>query len=224
MKKNEKEIKSPYLDGRREWNERYGSHIKQAFVWRIVALLSIFTTLISVAGLTYVSSKSQIVPYIVSLDRAGRVTGVRKATSSTKINTRTIKYLMANFIKNLRTVYPDAEIMRDQIFEVYRFLDGGSSARAFIDKFYQDHSPFARMQKGKVDVSIESIIVVSTNTWQIDWIESQYDRKGNFTKRVRYRGIMSIAFSEPKTEKDIINNPIGLYVKEISWSEIEGGE
>ena len=40
--------KNPYLDARREWNERYGSYINQAKNWRLTSLISMLISLVAV--------------------------------------------------------------------------------------------------------------------------------------------------------------------------------
>jgi len=47
---------NPYLDGRREWNERYGSYIKQASAWRLVAILTTIVSLFAVGGVVYIGA------------------------------------------------------------------------------------------------------------------------------------------------------------------------
>jgi type IV secretion system protein VirB5 len=74
-----KENINPYLDGRREWNERYGSHIKQLKTWKTITFISLFTTLASVAGLTYIGAKNKLVPYVVEVDKVGAVRAVNYA-------------------------------------------------------------------------------------------------------------------------------------------------
>ena len=39
-------IPNPYLDARREWNERYGSYIAQARNWRFAAVVALLLALV----------------------------------------------------------------------------------------------------------------------------------------------------------------------------------
>jgi len=50
---------TPYLAARREWNERYGDHVKSAHQWRLAAFGSIAIALASVGGLVAVSMQSK---------------------------------------------------------------------------------------------------------------------------------------------------------------------
>lgn len=222
-KSSSSNISNPYIDGRREWNERYGSYIKRAQAWRAVAFLSLTMAIISSLGLVYVSSKSQIVPYIVKIDKIGKVTGVGIATGGGKVDTNIIKYTLAEFIKNFRTVYPDPTVQADYVYKMYRYLSDSLPAKSQVDRYMSEHSPFMRAYDGKVEIEVESILNVSRDTWQINWSELEYNKEGLFKKSKRYRGILTIVFDSPKTEAEVLKNPIGLYIKEISWSEILKG-
>ena len=46
---------NPYLNGRREWNERYSSFITSANNWRLIALISSSAALVLAGGLVAVS-------------------------------------------------------------------------------------------------------------------------------------------------------------------------
>ncbi|CAK7032744.1 MAG: hypothetical protein DESF_01377 [Desulfovibrio sp.] len=41
---------NPYLNGREEWLERYGSYISRAAQWRMAAFLCLLLTAISISG------------------------------------------------------------------------------------------------------------------------------------------------------------------------------
>jgi len=62
---------SPYLDARREWNERYGSYIAQARQWRLVALLCVLALIVAVGGAFYFAQRSLLIPYVVEVGREG---------------------------------------------------------------------------------------------------------------------------------------------------------
>src|ERR687883_191751 len=75
MNQNEHRLSdtSPYLEARREWDERYGSLITRARNWRIAAILALLVTLVATCGLIALSTKAKVVPYVVAIDNLGRV-------------------------------------------------------------------------------------------------------------------------------------------------------
>ena len=51
---------SPYLDGREEWLERYGSYINRAAQWRMVAFLCLLIT----GAVSYTHLTLPTTPYV----------------------------------------------------------------------------------------------------------------------------------------------------------------
>jgi len=211
---------NPYLDGRREWNERYGSYIKQASAWRLVAILTTIASIFAVAGVVYIGSQSKFVPYIIQVDKLGKAVATQPAIRSYPADPKVIKYGLAEFITDFRSVYPDAKIQKDYVFKAYRYLSENFPSYVAVSTFYQSNSPFERATKEKVTVEIKSILQMSKNTWQIDWVEEVRNKRDIIKTKSRYRALATITIIPPKTEKMILKNPIGLYIKELTWSKL----
>jgi len=219
MYSNDKNI-NPYLDGRREWNERYGNHIKQVKVWKTVTFISLFTTLSAVIGLTYIGSKNKLVPYVVEVDKVGEVRAVNYAKQGNINNERVIKYSLAEFIQNFKTIYGDAKIQKEMIFKIYRYLSPSYPAYNMVNSYYQEHSPFDKLTKERVRVKINSIVQISEKTYQVDWEEVVSDIRGIKLRTDNFKASITIVISPPTTQAEIMKNPIGLYIKELNFSKI----
>lgn len=220
MHNDDKENINPYLDGRREWNERYGSHIKQLKTWKTITFISLFTTLASVAGLTYIGAKNKLVPYVVEVDKVGAVRAVNYAQQSNMDNKRVIKYSLAEFIQNFKTIYGDAKIQKDMIFKIYRYLSPSYPAYNMVNSYYQEHSPFERLSKETVRVKVNSIVPINKNTYQVDWEEIVSDPRGLKLRTDNFKASITILIVPPTTQAEIMKNPIGLYIKEFNFSKI----
>ena len=61
-------MENPYLAARQEWNERYGTYVREARVWRIVGIISLALALIGFSYALYLSTEVKLVPYIVEVD------------------------------------------------------------------------------------------------------------------------------------------------------------
>ncbi|WP_297505203.1 VirB8/TrbF family protein, partial [Ferrovum sp.] len=53
---------NPYLNAKREWDERYGDQIARAKSWRAAAFASLAVAGIAVVGITIIGSQSKIKP------------------------------------------------------------------------------------------------------------------------------------------------------------------
>ncbi len=211
---------NPYLDGRREWNERYGSYIKQANAWRLVAILTTLVSFFAVGGVVYIGAQSKFVPYIVQVDKIGNAIATQPAIRSYPADPKVIKFGLAEFITDFRSVYPDAKIQKDYVFKAYRYLSENFPSYIAVSTFYKNNSPFERATKEKVKVDIKSVLQMSKNTWQIDWVEEVRDTRDAIKSKSRYRALATITIIPPKTEEMILKNPIGLYIKELTWSKL----
>jgi len=211
---------NPYLDGRREWNERYGSYIKQASAWRLVAILTTIVSLFAVGGVVYIGAQSKFVPYIVQVDKLGKAVATQPAIKSYPADPKVIKYGLAEFITDFRSVYPDPKIQKDYVFKAYRYLSENFPSYVAVSTFYKNNSPFKRATKEKVKVEIKSVLQMSKNTWQIDWVEEVRNVRDIIKSKSRYRALATITIIPPKTEDMILKNPIGLYIKELTWSKL----
>ena len=80
---------SPYLNGREEWLERYGTYISRAAQWRMVAFLCLCTTSISITGNVMQASQTKTVPYIIEVDAIGKEVVVARADTAIAHTKRT---------------------------------------------------------------------------------------------------------------------------------------
>lgn len=214
----EENVKNPYIDGRREWNERYGSYIAQARNWRIVAMLSIFLTLFSVGGVIYMASQSQVQPYIVEVDKLGDAMTVAPAQAIRSYDVKVIKFMLGEFVNNLRTVYKeDSKIQKQMIYKVYNYLSTTLPAYQQINQFYQQNSPFEKTFNTQVEIT--SVLVLAEKTFQVDWVERQLDKTGKYITNDGYRATVNVEIVPPSTAAEMMKNPLGLYVKDISLQQ-----
>lgn len=220
MDKNQKYSLNPYLDGRREWNERYGSYIKQVMVWKTIAFIALLSTFISVVGLIYIGSQNRLVPYVVEVDKLGNAQSVSYAKQSNLNNQQVIKYSLSEFIQNFRTLYGDAKTQKEITLKIYRYLSPSYSAYNTINEYFRTNSPFERLQTERVRVKIESIVPISQDTYQIDWQEIVSDPRGLQLRIDHFKSSVTILLAPPSSEQEIIKNPIGLYIKEFNFSKV----
>jgi len=212
--------RNPYLDGRREWNERYGSYIKQVKIWKTIAFISLLIALITVIGLIYIGSQNRLVPYVVEVDKLGNAQSINYAKQSNLSNQQVIKYSLSEFIQNFRTLYGDAKTQKAITLKIYRYLSASHAAYNTINEYFRTNSPFERLQTERVRVQIESIVPISQDTYQVDWKEVVSDPRGLELRTDHFKASITILLAPPASEQEIIKNPIGLYIKEFNFSKV----
>lgn len=220
MTKKLKENTNPYLDARREWNERYGSYISRARNWRLIALISSASLLLAVCGLFYMGTQNKLIPYIVEVDKLGNALPVKLATQIHQTDDRVIKAMLARFIVNVRSVMVDSTAQKRAVVDAYGMLSSSDPATAALNEYFQSgNSPFERAKFEVVNIEISSVLPISGQTWEIEWVEQVRDRNGKAVDQFSMKAAATIAFSPPEDDRSILKNPIGLYIKELSWSK-----
>lgn len=208
---------NPYLDARREWNERYGSYIAQARNWRFVAVISAMTALAAVGGVVYIGAQSKIIPYIVEVDKHGEAK-YGGAVQTYSVDENTLKFSLAQFITNLRSIYPDNTIQKDYIFKVYNHLSSSFPANRLVDEFYKANPPFGLKFSQKV--AIQNVTHIKDTQWQLDWTESRFGENGGLIDAQSFRAVIDVQINPPTTDEVALKNPLGLYIKDLTISKI----
>jgi len=214
-------IANPYLNARREWDERYGDLITRARNWRVVAMASIAVAGIACAGIAYVGAQSKIQPFVVAVDQLGSPVAVARpaSMSKSKADQRIIIAQMANWIANARSVSSDSHAQQIMIDKVYAM--SGRMTAEYLNTWYRDHSPFGSDET--VSVEILSVLPQSAESYQITWSETR-TRNGQTARKERWKALVTVAQSDELANKPGVAlwNPFGLYVKDMSWTkEIE---
>lgn len=210
---------NPYVEARREWNERYGDYIHQAQHWRLVALIASVVALIGVSGIAYIGAQSKIVPYVVEVDKLGLVAAVAPAERVNTVDQRVIRAYLARFITDWRTVSIDRIAQKGAVDRVYAMLPSGSVALRKLNEQFRAHNPFVVGRKQTVAVELTNILSISNQTWQVEWREVTRDLRGELIKSVRMKVSIIVGITSPTDERLILINPLGVYITDLNWSQ-----
>lgn len=207
----------PYLNARREWNERYGSYIARARNWRLAALGSIAVSLILAVGVIWLGSQSKIIPFVVEVDKLGQAVAVRPADHAAPTDQRVVKAQLAAWIVDVRTVSADPIAQKAALTRVYAMAD--SSGATMLNDYYRDNSPFDAGLQRTVAVSIDAVLPISDTSYQVQWSEDVRDLQGRLFKTTHWQASIEVAFSRPTDEAVLLRNPLGIYVHSVSWTQ-----
>ncbi len=211
---------NPYLNARREWNERYSSFITSANNWRLIALISSSAALVLAGGLVAVSLQHKVVPYLVDRDASGTVTGVRRADEASKPGEKEIKAMLREWITGARTVYVDSNAQAAIVNKSYGLTLPDSAAYRTLAQYHKEHNPYQRAASETVEITVQPPMPLSNNTWQVQWHEVVKQRvTGKVLEDKNYQATVNIIFSAATTEEQLMANGYGVYVNQFSWSE-----
>jgi type IV secretion system protein TrbF len=221
--KPEGEVETRYRKAGQEWDRRMGAAVVQARNWRLATLLSLGLVLVSLIGTIYLGAQPKAVPHIVQVDRLGAPTylgPVSQAVRDWKPSDAALKYHLRRFITETRTVSSDTAVMKRNWIDAYALIT--QSAANHLSAYAQQTDPFKRGGDERVTVDVATVVQLSADTWQADWVEKIWDKAGNESANAIWRGTFRVVLRPPETEEQLTANPIGLFVEEFHWSKVQG--
>ncbi len=211
---------NPYLIARREWDERYGDLLMRARNWRVIAVIVGIIAIVQGAGLIYVSSRSQVVPFVVAVDNLDRVVAAGPARQTATMDERIVRAALSRWIEDLRLVTSDGIAERRAIDHVYSMIGSGTPAQVLITDYFSKDPPTERSAHETVNVEAKAVFPTSDRTYEVEWTETKRSLAGQVLSREEWKGAITIALNPPKEERLARVNPLGIYVINISWSKV----
>lgn len=195
-------------------------------MWQLIALVSLFAVVASLAGWYNLASQPKYIPYVIQMDKFNYVYPAMPAVQTVQSDPRVSQHFISTFINSTRTVTPDMQLQRKMIFDSYALVDRSSPAFYKLNMHFNPEdgkSPFAKSQEFLANVEIESIIPLVGNSWQVDWREKILQRNGDILADYKMRSTITLKAATPDsnlTEEEIRSNPLGVYVEDYSWQKL----
>ena len=213
-----------YLNGREEWLERYGSYISRAAQWRLVALLCLVLTGISLTGNVIQASQMKTVPYIIEVDKLGKSSVAARADMASAAPSRLIQAEIAACIADWRTVTADVELQQKMIERLSFFMAG--SAKGVLREWYEANNPYEIARSGKlVHVEIKGLpLPVSSDSYRVEWVENVRSHAGVLLDSHAYEATVTIQINPPTVDAVLLRNPGGVYITSLSAGKVVGAQ
>lgn len=212
---------NPYTngnEGKEEWNDRYMNMANANRNWRIACICSLVATVILGAGNVIQGVSSKVKPYVVETNN-GMPYAIQPLASISVHDEKLINFAANQFVINARTVLADPQADKILLDKVYAFA--GDNAIKVLHDYYQTHNPLEENQQYTVEVNIVNSLPLSKNTWQVVWDETKRSQDGSEQSKTRWMADLSYQFGQVNS-KFINENPFGLYITSISWSQSTG--
>ena len=204
---------SPYLNGREEWLERYGSYISRAAQWRMAAFICLIIAVVSISGNVIQASQVKTIPYIIEVDKLGNMGAVARADRASATPKRLIQAEIAKCVSDWRTVTADVELQQKMIERLSFFMAG--SAKGVLRQWYEANNPYEIAKSGKlVHVEIKGLpLPVRSDTNRVEWVET-----------VRSHAGVTIQINPPTADAVLLRNPGGVYITALSAGKVVGAQ
>lgn len=203
--------------GRREWDDRYAGLAQGKRNWQFVALGLLAIDGLLTGGLIHLASQSRVSPFVVEVDRLGQAVAFGPAEQLRKTDERLIRYQLNLFVRDVRSVFSDAEVQKTVINRAYGHAKDG--ALGFLNDYFKKSNPFLREAEGTVTVQVQSVLRLSASSWQVQWRETQIAPGGRVVSETAWQAVLGVELTPPETTDVLLVNPLGLYVTEINWTQ-----
>ena len=208
---------TPYQRARQAWDERIGSARVQAASWRLAFFATALLAIVLSVALVVVLRQSRVVPYIVEVGASGAVVGVAAAPIRYEPTDAQIRYFLANFVELIGTVPIDPVVAKKNWLTAYGFLTENGARQ--LNAFATSSDPLGRVGKERVEIRVRNSLRESDRSFQLTWNETVFDPNGTLVSKKERTGLFSVAVMAPRTEEEILRNPLGLYIDNFSISE-----
>ncbi len=217
---------NPYLSARRTWNDLMQAQVASRRSWELIAILCLLIALASVGGIASIGSQSKFIPFLYHVDPHGHATAIGPVEQASQTDPRVLASAIGEFIANARLVTVDAALQRKAVYQVYAMLNEQDPATGKMNHWMngtEDANPFTRAEKETVTVDISTVLPQTADTWEVTWLESVWDRKGEVKiPPVPMRALVTVYRAEPSatvSEDELRRNPLSVYVRDFSWSK-----
>ena len=210
---------TPYATAKQEWDNRIGSSVIQAYNWRKIALLLAIIILVLVVGLILSNMQAKFIPYIVEVSDL-QVTNIAPATHKYQPKDTQIKHYLIKFVEKIRGLSIDNEVNKKWLCEAYSFLTPKTANK--FDQYFQANDLILNKLKEQqsVFVAVNAFTPIANNVYQLQWYEETHDQSGKLLEKEKFVGFATIKILAPTNEKSILQNPLGIWITDFSWSKV----
>lgn len=160
------------------------------------------------------SKKDKI--FIAEVTKEGKIVNIAPLLIKYQPTTAQQEYFIGNFIKLVRNLSLDPITAKNNWLSAYNFLTPRSAK--ILNEHFHNNNPTKSLGKHTITTTIHEIKQLSKNTFQAYWTETLVNINGKSEKKKQYSGTFTVKIKQPKTKKEILQNPLGLYLVDFHLS------
>lgn len=209
---------------RSEFANAFGDLARGKRNWQLMAFA--LTGLLALVTLAYVrlAASSRVVPYLVEVDRLGQVVALGAADQMKAPDQRLVASQLAQFLRAIRTVLPAAAAAAQAEMVRRGYAFAAPEAAAFLNDYFASPRNDPRVLGTRLSrqVDVTGVLrVPNSDVWRLQWTETERStQSGGPTRRTAWEGYATIKLAPPVTAEAIQDNPLGLYVTSLNWTQV----
>lgn len=218
-KKPAKSVENPYTagaPGRKEWNDRYFNMANAIKQWQIAFYAMLGLVVVFAFLMVREANKVKVEPFVVEMNDNVPI-AIKDMSEGDPNDKRIILFALEQFVVNARSILSDETAEKAMLAKTYAYA--ADNAVAFLDEHYKENNPFDIAANYTTSVDIVNTLQVGDNTYQITWDEvSRSNSNGAVINKTRWIGEVTYRMGDVD-KRFIKDNPFGLYVSQLSWSQ-----
>lgn len=219
--KNDKHLKNApltdYEKARLQWFENYGSAVVEKN--RYFAL-TVLLTLVSIAlgsALMAMAPLKTVVPYVIHVSNDGHVSADPAGATAYVPGDKEKKYFLGRWTVNLLTLDP---VLTERLLSEAYLMTRGKASDEFTDWLNQT-TPIAKLKAEPLLSRTAAISSISFVEGNVALVRVETETRRMNTPKIVDRYLVTIHYEviPARTDKEILNNPIGLFITHFDVSE-----
>lgn len=213
---------NPYVEARGAFVSVYEDLAKAKRNWQLAALALVAILGVQTIAFARLALTSRVTPYLVEVDRLGRVAALGPVEPLRRTETRLVVSQLVLFVESARAVVPSNAAEADIIRRAYAYADQG--AATFLNAYFGDPRNDPRIL-GRImsrTVEVTSVLrVPKGETWRVQWTETEYPTTaGGEVRATAWEAYLAVRVTPPATTEAVERNPLGVYITSMSWSRV----
>jgi len=211
-------IENPFREGQdKAYADILFDKMKEMRWWRsIVGVGILVLSLANFFLFLSTATRQQTVPVLVNVMPTGEAHFLGEVRQGhIQVPEEAIVFQIRTFVTNLRSVSIDPHVLYNNINALYAMVTAGYEP--ILTRMLRANSPFDLVGRIRRSVEIESIIRITQETYQVDWIDVTFD--GTFRRDTRMRALVTVRLL-PVTGQSARQNPLGIYIDSFEMTEL----
>lgn len=208
-------VQTPYQRAAQVWDERTGLALAHARNWRRMAAANLALAAFLGAGWWVQAGRATVRPFVVEVSDWGQTEKITALDGHYEPTEAQVAHTLAGWISDVRAKSIDPIVIRQNWMRAYDLLS--PKAATFLNAWAQAHDPFAEVGREAVHVEVLNVVRRTPRTYDLQWRETRYVN-GQQASVERWRGLITLKLQAPRTEAELMKNPLGLKIEDVSWT------
>lgn len=206
---------TPYQRAGQVWDDRMGLSLAHARNWRLMAMANLVLAAGLGVGWWTQAERAVVKPFVVEVSDWGQTQKITAIDGRYEPSEAQIGHALAGWVRDVRSKSIDPIVIRQNWLRAYDLLT--PRAAGFLNSWAATHDPFAEVGREAVTVEILNVVRRTERTFDLQWRETRFIN-GQQAGVERWRALITTTTQPPRTEAELMKNPLGLKIEDVSWT------